>query len=361
MELGHDEEASAPASAPGLRAEDRFVLDALVRLAALITGSNGVADLVEAVAEATRELLHADSLSISQLDVDRRVIKTLINVGALGPGEERRPVDETYAVEDFPDTLGFLVEKPVRRASTVVDDPLAEPAELALLRSLGMATSLKTPIVLDGRVWGELWAARRPGAPPFTEDDGDVAKVVVALVSAGLAQSAAWQVMQQRASTDPLTGLYNRYFLEETFRRELAIAERAGHPVGVILRDVDHFKAINDRAGHLAGDEVLRAFGALLKRDTRASDIICRYGGDEFLLVLPGMTGEGAAERAERLRRAVAALPLGEGPPGIGVTATFGVASFPTHGRTFQELIAAADGALYAAKAEGRNRVNVGP
>jgi diguanylate cyclase (GGDEF)-like protein/PAS domain S-box-containing protein len=169
--------------------------------------------------------------------------------------------------------------------------------------------------------------------------------------------------LREQATHDALTGLYNRHFLEESFGRELLLAERGGHPVSVIMGDLDHFKAVNDRYGHLVGDEVLRVFGTLLTNNSRASDIVCRYGGEEFLLVLPGMTGEGALQRAEQLRQAMAATHVSSGVSRITVTASFGVATFPTHSRTTDELIAAADRALYSAKAQGRNRVTlcVGP
>ena len=165
--------------------------------------------------------------------------------------------------------------------------------------------------------------------------------------------------LREQAVHDALTGLYNRHFLEESFGRELLLAERTRHPVSVIMSDLDHFKEVNDRDGHLAGDEVLRVFGNLMKHNARASDIICRYGGEEFLMVLPGMTEKGAVERAEQLRCAMAATPVSHGASQITVTASFGVATFPSHGRTTDELIAAADGALYSAKADGRNRVSL--
>jgi diguanylate cyclase (GGDEF)-like protein/PAS domain S-box-containing protein len=164
--------------------------------------------------------------------------------------------------------------------------------------------------------------------------------------------------LREQSTHDALTGLYNRRFLEESFRRELRLAERTGHPVSVIMGDLDHFKAVNDRGGHLAGDEVLRVLGNKMKHNARASDIICRYGGEEFLLVLPGLSEEGAIERAEQLRCAIAATRIGHGALQITVTASFGVASFPLHGLTTDELIAAADRALYSAKSDGRNRVN---
>jgi diguanylate cyclase (GGDEF)-like protein/PAS domain S-box-containing protein len=170
---------------------------------------------------------------------------------------------------------------------------------------------------------------------------------------------ALQEKLREQATHDALTGLYNRRYLEESLGRELILAERNRHPVSVIMCDLDDFKAINDRYGHLGGDEILRTFGDLLKRQVRGSDIYCRYGGEEFLLVLPQMPGEYAVERAEQLRNALAAAAVSYGASSIKATASFGVATFPQDGRTGDELIAAADRALYAAKAAGRNRVNI--
>jgi diguanylate cyclase (GGDEF)-like protein/PAS domain S-box-containing protein len=170
---------------------------------------------------------------------------------------------------------------------------------------------------------------------------------------------ALQEKLREQSTRDALTGLYNRRYLDDTLTRELSLAERTGQPVSVILADLDHFKAVNDRAGHGAGDAALRIFGDLLKRSARVSDIYCRYGGEEFLLVLPGLAAQRAVDRAEQLRRTIAATPVDYDGTEILVTASFGVAAFPAHGRTGDELIAAADIALYAAKARGRNRVIV--
>ena len=170
---------------------------------------------------------------------------------------------------------------------------------------------------------------------------------------------ALQEMLREQSTHDALTGLYNRRYLEETLGRELVSAERHGYPVSVIMGDLDHFKAVNDSYGHLAGDEVLRVFGALMRQHARGSDIYCRYGGEEFLLVMPQMAEDSAVERAEQLRLAMAASPVPYGASPIAVTASFGVATFPRDGSTGDELIAAADSALYAAKAAGRNRINV--
>jgi diguanylate cyclase (GGDEF)-like protein/PAS domain S-box-containing protein len=176
-------------------------------------------------------------------------------------------------------------------------------------------------------------------------------------VQAERAMRALQRKLADQSVHDPLTGLFNRRYLEETLERELALAEREGHPVSCILADIDHFKRVNDEYGHLAGDEVLRAIGAALRRNARASDINCRYGGEEFLLVLPRMPIENALARAEQLRATIAAAPVRYGAVQIAVTASFGVAVFPQDGAAVESLIAAADAALYAAKRAGRNRV----
>lgn len=163
--------------------------------------------------------------------------------------------------------------------------------------------------------------------------------------------------LREQAVRDPLTGLYNRRYLDETMGREMIRAERYGQPVGIVMCDIDHFKAVNDTYGHLVGDEVLREFAGLLRKNSRGSDIVCRFGGEEFLLFLPDMPPEIAYQRAEQLRASLAALQIGKAV--IRVTASFGVAAFPENGKTQDALIHAADAAMYQAKEAGRNRVVV--
>lgn len=169
------------------------------------------------------------------------------------------------------------------------------------------------------------------------------------------------QKLREQSLRDPLTKLYNRRYMEESLRRELLLAEREQYPISLIMSDLDHFKTVNDRHGHQAGDEVLRMFSDLLARTARQSDINCRFGGEEFLLALPGMTKNCAAERAEQVRKAFSATPIAFHGTPIAVTASFGVATYPDDGRSYDELIAKADAALYAAKKAGRNQVAVKP
>ena len=170
-------------------------------------------------------------------------------------------------------------------------------------------------------------------------------------------QSLQAQLTEQ-ANRDPLTGLYNRRYLNIALPRELDASAGAGLPLAVLLMDLDHFKLVNDRLGHAAGDDVLCQVAALLLEGTRANDICCRYGGEEFLLVLPGMALDAALARAQDFRRKVADRPWrADGQP-VAVTLSVGVACTQGAALTPAALIDRADRALYQAKAEGRNRVS---
>ncbi len=157
---------------------------------------------------------------------------------------------------------------------------------------------------------------------------------------------------------DPLTGLYNRRYMEETFDREIHRAIRKQQQLTIIMADIDDFKEINDTVGHVLGDKVLVKVSALLMKNIRTSDVACRYGGDEFCLILPDCTLEEGIRRAETLRRAIEQLGEDVEARIDRVTLSLGVAAMPESGVTREALLAAADSALYSSKRAGRNRVN---
>ena len=162
--------------------------------------------------------------------------------------------------------------------------------------------------------------------------------------------------MRSGSERDPLTDLYNRRHLEISLQRELARALRHGFPVSLLMLDVDHFKTFNDTNGHDAGDEVLRNVAHVLKRHTRAEDVACRYGGEEFLVVLPACPVDDAYAKAEAIREAIAQLHVfSRGIALPRVTASLGIACYPEDGERMEDLIAEADAALYRAKSSGRN------
>jgi diguanylate cyclase (GGDEF)-like protein/PAS domain S-box-containing protein len=166
--------------------------------------------------------------------------------------------------------------------------------------------------------------------------------------------------LRELSVRDHLTGLFNRRYMEETLERELLRASRKGLSLGILMMDVDDFKQFNDSFGHAAGDAVLRELGDLLLGHFRGEDVACRYGGDEFIIVLLDASREISRERAERLCEHVRHLDLQfEGQTFEAVTLSVGVAVFPENGSTSAEILKAADAALYRAKREGRGRVVV--
>lgn len=171
-------------------------------------------------------------------------------------------------------------------------------------------------------------------------------------------------ILKEQANVDPLTGLYNRRYLQSTLDREWARCQREKQPLSLMLIDIDFFKRVNDTYGHAVGDQVLAALGGLLSGSARTEDLPCRYGGEEFLVLLPKMPLQMAAERAEMWRQAFAELEVLVDGKRIPLTMSLGVAVAPEHAKSPDELVRHADEALYQAKAQGRNRAvvfNPGP
>jgi diguanylate cyclase (GGDEF)-like protein/PAS domain S-box-containing protein len=167
-------------------------------------------------------------------------------------------------------------------------------------------------------------------------------------------------LLREQSVRDHLTGLFNRRYMEETLERELLRASRKGLSLGIMMLDVDHFKRFNDTWGHAAGDKILRELGSLLLGQVRGEDIASRYGGDEFIIILPDASREVTRERANRLCEHTRRLKTHfKGQTFEMITFSVGVAAFSENGTTSEELLKAADTALYRAKHEGRDRVIV--
>jgi diguanylate cyclase (GGDEF)-like protein len=179
-------------------------------------------------------------------------------------------------------------------------------------------------------------------------------------IALALANLRLRETLRTQSTRDALTGLFNRRYLTESLDREVRRADRNGRPLGVVMLDLDQFKPFNDAHGHEAGDALLRAFGRFIQKNTRGEDIACRYGGDEFVILLVDADLEVARRRAEELRDGFSKMVVRHLNHKLeAVSFSMGVAGFPVHGLTSDDLLAAADEALYDAKAEGRNRVCV--
>jgi len=185
---------------------------------------------------------------------------------------------------------------------------------------------------------------------------------VASSLALSLASLQLRETLREQSIRDPLTRLFNRRFLEESFERELQLAGRKSQSIAVLFLDLDHFKRFNDTFGHDAGDMVLQSLADLFRNFFRATDICCRYGGEEFAIILPESTSSDALIRADALRSEVKGLRLQYKKQLLGqLTVSAGVAAFPEHGATAEGLLKIADQCLYESKARGRDVVTVAP
>ena len=215
------------------------------------------------------------------------------------------------------------------------------------------ATRMSVPLISFGQVLGILLLdSSRSGV--FSESDVQPLESVADICSTAIQNAHYVERVKQLAYIDGLTGIFNRRFFELRIAEEIERARRHKSGMAVIMADIDQFKNLNDDFGHLLGDEVLRQVSSLFQQQLRKIDVVCRYGGEEFGLILPQTSASHALRVAEKLRRAVESWKF----PGVPRTVTIsaGIGVFPDHGTTRDELVRAADNGLYAAKQAGRNR-----
>lgn len=346
---------------PGFADVDQLVRDAIRRLRvgdagmhrvrsllgmALVIGAHGdLIDVLDACASEARTVLGAATVSISRFETDRARIHTLVNVGDLASWEERHPAAEFYDLHEYGQAAQRILDRSVNIGS--VGDPDADPAEIDLLRRLGKGSWAGTPIMVDGEVWGELYAVTHEHEPDFTVADGPFVLAVAGLVGVAIARTQDLLALDQLAHEDPLTGLPNRRRLEAHGDRLLQASRGRSGP-GVAMIDVNGLKRHNDEFGHSAGDELLRTVARVLA--AVAVDIedalVARLGGDEFCLILPG--------DEQRLRGAIDAIHAGlarQPPPRPRLAIGAAVGTDDDHDLAL--LLARADAAQYDAKRAG--------
>ena len=218
------------------------------------------------------------------------------------------------------------------------------------------------PMVAHGEIMGLLhirYGEVHEGARNVIAQSALAATEQLSLILANLRLR---ETLKNQSIRDPQTGLFNRRYMEDSLARELSRAERLGKTVVVAMLDLDHFKRLNDTFGHTAADAVLREWSELLKAKFRGSDIVCRFGGEEFVVILPDIFLEDARQRLEQLRMDLSRMVVHEEGQSIqAVTVSMGIAVFPTHGRDGRSLLQAADHALYRAKEGGRDRIEIAP
>jgi diguanylate cyclase (GGDEF)-like protein len=213
------------------------------------------------------------------------------------------------------------------------------------------------PLIAQGETVGLLYIEEPQGTAAVSDQDLNAMTETIGL---SLVNLRLQQKLRNQSIRDPLTGLFNRRYLEESLELECSRAERSTKPIGIVMLDVDHFKRFNDTFGHEAGDIVLKHIGEVLRRSVRQGDVACRFGGEEFVMVLPETREAEALDVAERVRQSVQKLEIAYRNQLLGrITVSLGIALYPEAGQTPAELIEAADQTLYAAKNAGRDRVQL--
>lgn len=307
-----------------------------------------------AIGQFAAELFPNDSGAVCVLNASIYLVETVSVWGESPPGEPVFSPEECWALR--------------RGQAHAIQDPRSALL-CAHVGRLAPANSLCVPLVAQGEALGVLHLR---GQQKEAEEHGEIhtrlsisreqlAVTVAGHIALALANLRLRETLRTQSIRDSLTGLYNRRYLKESLEREVRRAARSQRPLAVLMLDVDRFKGFNDNYGHEAGDALLRELGSFLQKRTRGEDIACRFGGDEFLLILPEASLAAAERRAQQLCEEIRHLtvPVGDQylkPPTVSV----GVALYPEHGSTAEGLLRAADEALYRAKAQGRNRVALG-
>ena len=245
----------------------------------------------------------------------------------------------------------------LKRGKPHINDPHA--GTLCCLHNNGVISTLELPMIARGKVHGLLMLAT-------LEEDGTtqlqgitrIGRALADSVSLALANIALQEKLRTQSLRDPLTGLYNRRYMEDALERYLSMAERSNSPTSVVMIDLDHFKQLNDTHGHAKGDAVLRDVAVQLVGSLRPSDVLSRYGGEELLVIMPGCGLDDALLKAEILRARIESLGALHG---AAISASLGVASVPETANGLTDIVAMADSALYSAKRAGRNCVVAAP
>ena len=317
-------------------------LEAINAIARQSTAVLEIHELLEKVCKVISQAFRVDHFSILMKEEERMVVRA--SCGRMTP---------VMNIGDALPSGAGLCARAFLTSKTVLENNVANV--IGYVEGLKETVSeMCVPLMAFGETLGVL-ALDSSGAEAFLPEDVHTLEAVADMCATAIQNAHYFERVRQMAYLDGLTGIFNRRFFEMRIGEEVERASRYNLTLAVIMIDIDHFKRINDEFGHLLGDEVLKQISRIFSEHLRKPDVLCRFGGEEFAVLLPETTGERALSVAEKLRQMVSAFPF----PGIPRPVTFsaGIADLPRHGRSRDELVQAADAALYAAKQAGRNRV----
>lgn len=327
-------------------------LQALNDIGRALTSTLELPEVLHLVMQKVSELLRAGNWSL--LLLDEKAGELYFEV-AVGPGADRLhavrlPIGEGLA--------GWVARE---GQAVLVEDARSDPrftTRFDVLSGQETRSVLAVPLLAKGRVLGVIELVNGESARPFTAEDLLTLRTIADYAAIGIENGQAYERIKELTIVDDHTGLYNARHLYRTLESEVARSARYGRPFSLVFLDLDRFKGVNDRHGHQAGSLVLKEVGELLRGALRSADVPIRYGGDEFVLLLPEADRAQALGVAERIRGEIeeARFLRGRGLS-VSITASFGVATFPEDGATPEALLGAADSAMYRVKEHARNGV----
>ncbi len=306
--------------------------------------------LIKNMARVLKERFNPDFLAVLMLNKEENSIE----IPAIDPV---MPWNEVVKQEVILDPTLCRVMRMGHTA--VVHDIDTDPCCDCLLLKMKEGGYACFPLLAGGVAVGAVMMAKHERDYWNSSEKQDLISAYIGLAAASLENVRLINQTKWLSITDALTGVYNRKFFVESFEKQLSLAKRYKEALTVIMADVDHFKRFNDTYGHSVGDRVLQQVSKILGAAIRESDILCRYGGEEFAIIMPRTNTTESCEKAEKIRRHIESSRFTNIAPGstLGITISIGIASFPEHGSEYTVLVDAADGALYKAKKNGRNRV----
>jgi diguanylate cyclase (GGDEF)-like protein len=332
----------------------RKELDFFVEMSRTLTSSLELHEVLGAIIKKAKNLIKAETWTILLIDEETGDLvfdkSTGKKEGRRKPRKERLKLGEGIA--------GWVAQEQI---PVIVPDVSKDPRFRARLDA---KTDLKThslmcvPIRNKGNILGVLEIVNKTNDEPFTKDNLDLLLRIVDHAAIAIERAALYQKMAEMSITDDLTKLFNTRYLNRTLEMEITRANRHRTSIALIFMDIDHFKNVNDNYGHLVGSKLLVEMGQLLLKSLRTVDIVARYGGDEFVIVLPQTTPRNAVQIAERIRRSIEQnVFLKKDGYAFKITASFGVASYPESATSKEDLLRLADEAMYRVKYQTRNGV----
>jgi diguanylate cyclase (GGDEF)-like protein len=339
--------ADDPAASGATRSDTKQVARLHYQMMRRLTRVRGIAPVSELILQHSARAVHArmGALAVARADAHAAIAATY--------GYPRALV-EHVRIEPGVGVIGRVMQT---RHSILASGP--DPSRPRRLR-YRTNSFIAVPVIAGGDVLGAICVTDRENDAPFTKRDVDTLRTFAAGAALALERERALDSAEAHAhaaAIDPVSGVFNRRYLQVRLGEELQRSRRHEIPLALLLIDIDDFKIVNDSYGHLAGDLVLRDVAEILRRSVRVFDVCARFGGEEFVIIMPGSTAESAMRIAERIRERIEVYRPSDRLLGsLRITVSIGLAvSEP--GTTVSQLLARADGALYAAKHAGKNRI----